>query len=99
MKIADEKSHRLLLFHQLYKVKHFIRTFIGVMILIVGHIVVGYKILAPKFINLKSAFINVKMYISLVKIRRAGAPDLGFGVKRFNGFPSAVANARAMLVG
>ena len=68
------------------------------MILIVGHIVVGYKILAPEFVYLKSAFINVKVYISLVEIRRAGTPDLGFGVKSFNGFPSTVTNALAMLV-
>ena len=71
--------------------KHYIRSFIGIMFLIIGHLVIGNEILTPKFINVESALIHIKMDIAFLKIRRTGFPNLRFRVEFFNFKPSTVA--------
>ena len=46
-----------------------------------------------EFYGVEAAFVDVKMNVPLLKIRRAGFPDLGFGVERFDRLPRTVANA------
>ena len=50
------------------------------MLIIVGHLVVGLKILAPKLIDLEAALVHVEMNIAFLKIGRAGLPNLGLGM-------------------
>ena len=54
------------------------------------HCVLWLEILAPKLVNMKTAFVNVKMNITLLKVRSASFPNLSFGVKNFNRLPSTV---------
>ena len=79
--------------------EHYIRTFVWVMVFIVGHFVFGLKVFTPKLINLKTAFVHVKVNITLFKIRRAGLPNLGFGVQRLNCLPCTVTYAFAVFIG
>ena len=72
------------LFHNLYKPKHFVRSFVRAVLLIIGHCVLRLKILAPKLVNMKTAFVNVKMNIALLKVRSASFPNLSFRVKSLN---------------
>ena len=72
------------LFSYLYKPKHFVRSFVRVMLLITRHLVVRLEILAPKLEKMKTAFVNVKMNIALLKVRSASFPNLSFGVKLLN---------------
>ena len=68
------------LFHYLYKMEHHIGTFALVVVFIVGHFVFGLKVFTPKLINLKTAFVHIKVYVSFLKIRRASLPNLCFGM-------------------
>ena len=67
------------------------------MLIVIGHRMIGLKIFAPKLIDVKSAFINVEMNISLLKIRCTGFPNLGFGVQSLDLLPRAVADALGVL--
>ena len=89
----------VLLFHHLDKSEHFVRTFVGIVFVIVGHLVVGLKILAPKLIDLEAALVHVEMNISLLEIGGAGLPNLGFGVESLNRLPSTVADAFGVFLG
>ena len=90
--IAVPKKKRLLL-HYLDKTEHFVRPFVGITFIVVGHLVVGCEILTPKLVDLKAALVYVKMDIALLKIGRAGLPNLRFGVQSLDLLPRAVANA------
>jgi len=68
-------------------------------ILVVGHFVLGLKILAPKLIDLKTALVDVKMYIALFKIGSAGLPNHRLGMKRLHRQPRAVSDAAAVRFG
>lgn len=86
--------HPVFLLHNLYKPEHFIGTFVGVAVfIVVEHRLVGLKILAPKLIDLESAFVDVEMYITLLEIWCAGFPNDGFGVQGFNCKPRTVTDA------
>ena len=85
-----EKQLRL---HNLHKAKHFVCSFLRPVLLIARHLVLRAEILAPKLVNMKAAFVNVKMNIALLKVRSAGFPNLGFGVKSLDRLPSTVPDA------
>ena len=86
-------------FHHLDKMKHLIRSLVGIMFVFVRHFVVGLKIFAPKLIDLKSAFVNVKMNIALFKIGSTSLPNDRFGVQRFYLLPRAVADSLGVFLG
>ena len=90
--VGGNKENRLRL-HHLNKAEHLIRSFIGIMLVVISHLVVMCEILAPKPIDLKTALVYVKMDIALFKIGGTGFPYLGFGVQSLNRLPCAVANA------
>ena len=81
------------LFHHLDKTEHFVGSFVGVVLLTVGHFVIGSKIFAPKLIDLKTALIDVKVNVALLKIRCAGFPDLCLRMQCFHCLPGAIADA------
>ena len=60
---------------------------------------VRLKIFAPKLIDLKAALVHVEMDVALLKIRRAGLPNLGFGMQSLHRLPSAVADAFCVFLG
>ena len=60
---------------------------------------VGCEILTPKLVDLKTAFVYVKMDIALFKIGGAGFPNLGFGMQSLNRLPRAIADALGVLLG
>ena len=92
LKFASEKTKKTALrLHHLDKTEHFVRTFIGIMFVCIGHLVVGCEILTPKLIDLKTALVDVEMDIALFKIGSAGLPNLGFGMQSLNRLPCAVA--------
>ena len=86
-------------FHNLNKSEHLVGAFIGVVVVFARHFVIGDEIFAPELIDLKAAFVDVKMYVALFKIGRAGLPYLRFGVERFDRKPRAVADALRVLLG
>ena len=69
------------------------------MLVIVGHLVVGLKILAPKLIYLEAALVHVEMDVALLKIRSAGLPNLGFGMQSLNRLPRTVADTFGVFLG
>ena len=69
--------------------EHFIGAFVRVVFLVVRHGVSGLEILAPKFVDLETAFVDVEMDIPLFKIRSAGFPHFRFGVEGFHRQPRA----------
>ena len=69
------------------------------MLIVLGHRMVGLKIFTPKLIDLKSAFVHVKMNVTFFKIRRTGLPNLGFGVQSLHRKPSAVTDSFRVLLG
>ena len=78
-------------FHYFYKPKHLVGAFV-VMRFVVFRLVVERLVgIDVKFVEelhyMKSAFIDVEMYVSFLKIRRAGLPDLCFGVQRLYRLP------------
>ena len=83
--------------HHLDKPKHFIGAFIGIVVVTIGHLMIGNEMFTPKLINLKSALIHIKMDIAFLKIRRAGFPDHRLGMQRLNRKPCAVADSLGML--
>ena len=85
--------------HHLNKSEHLVGPFVGISLLFIGHWAVRLKILTPKLIYLKSAFIDVKMNVSLLKIRGAGLPDHRLGMKRLHRLPSTKSDPPAMLLG
>ena len=76
--------------------EHYIRTFAWVMVFIVGHFVRGLKIFTPKLINLKTAFVHIKVYVSFFKIRRASLPNHRFRMECLHRQPCSVADAFAV---
>ena len=40
------------------------------MFFIIRHFVIGFEILAPKLIDLKTALVHIEVYVALFKIRR-----------------------------
>ena len=69
------------LFHHLNESKHFVRSLVGIVFIVIFlEVVLGDEMLTPELINLKAAFVDVKMNISLFKIRGAGLPNTGFGM-------------------
>ena len=65
----------------------------GVFFVIVGYWMIRNKIFAPKLVNVKTALVDVEVNISFIKIRCAGFPNFGFGVKRFHRLPRTVTDA------
>ena len=57
------------------------------------------KILTPKLVDLKAAFVYIKMNIALFKIGRAGFPYFCFGMQSLDLLPRAVADALGVLLG
>ena len=53
--------------HHLDKPKHFIGAFIGIVVVTIGHLMIGNEMFTPKLINLKSALIHIKMDIRFSK--------------------------------
>ena len=96
---VGEAKKTALRLHHLDKAEHFVRTFIGITFVCIGHLVVGCKILTPKLVDLKTALVDVKMNIALLKIGRAGLPNLSLGVQSLNRLPCTVANAPGVLLG
>ena len=79
--------------HHLDKAEHLVRPLVGIVILILlRHFMIGPEILPPKLIDLKAAFVDVKMDITLLEIRRTGLPNHSFGVQSLNLQPRAVCN-------
>ena len=102
--IFDEKGeykrcYKTLRFHYFDESEHLVRPFIRIMLIFVLERMVGLEIFAPELIDLKAALVNVKMNVTLLKIRRAGLPNLGFGVQSLNRKPRTVANPLAMCFG
>ena len=89
----------LSLFYSLYKVEHFIGAIVRVVFFVVRHWVRRLKMLAPKFVDLETAFVDVEMDIPLFKIGRTGFPHDRFGMEGFHRLPRAVADAFGMLFG
>ena len=69
------------------------------MLVIVGHLVVGPKILAPKLIYLEAALVHVEMDVALLKIGGAGLPYLRLGMKRLHRLPRTVTDSFAVFLG
>ena len=100
LKICVAKSKKTALrLHHLDKTEHFIRSLVGIVLLILKHIVFGLKIFTPKLVDLKTALVYVKMDIALLKIGCAGFPYFRFGMQSLNRLPRAVADAFAMCFG
>ena len=99
-KIASVETKKTALrLHHLDKSEHFVRAFIGITLVCIGHLVVGCEILTPKLIDLKTALVDVEMDIALFKIGSAGFPYLGFGVQSLNRLPRTVADTFAVRFG
>ena len=94
--VGKEKILRL---HHFYESEHLIRPLIGIMFVFIRHFVVGLKIFAPKLIDLKSAFVNVKMNVALFKIGSTSLPNDRFGVQSFHRKPRAVADSLGVFLG
>ena len=90
---------RLFSFHHLDKTEHFIRSLVGIVLLILEHFVFGLKIFAPKLVDLKTALVNVEMNIALFEIWSAGLPNLGLGMQSLYRKPRTVADALGVLLG
>ena len=88
-----------LLFHNLYKMKHFVRAFVGLVFVKALHIIFGLKVFAPKLVNLKTAFVDIEMDIALFKIGRTSFPNRSFRMQSFYRQPCAVADTFSMLFG
>ena len=86
-----ETKKTALRLHHLDKAEHFVRTFIGITFVCIGHIMLWLKILAPKLVDLKTALVYIKMDIALFKIGSTGLPNLGFGMQSLDRLPCAVA--------
>ena len=69
------------------------------MFFIIRHFVIGFEILAPKLIDLKTALVHIEVYVALFKIWRAGLPNDSFGVQSLNRQPRTIADAFGMLFG
>ena len=95
---AVNKEKRLWL-HHLNKTEHFVGTFIGIMLIVIGHRMVGLKIFTPKLVDLKAALVYVKMDIALFKIGGTGFPYFGLGMQSLYRKPRTVADAFAMRFG
>lgn len=80
------------LLHHFYKPEHLVGTFIGIMFFIFGHIAFQLKIFTPELIDLKSAFIDIKMNITFLEIGCASLPNHRFGMQGFNRLPCAIAD-------
>ena len=87
------------LFHHLHKAEHLVRPLVGILPFTLGQFVLGLKILAPKLIDLKTAFVDVKVDIALFKIGRAGFPYFGLGMLSLDRLPRAVADSFTMCLG
>ena len=85
-----------LLFHLLHKTEHFVRPFVTLVSVV--RLMLRAEMLAPKLVDHKPAFVDVKVDITLFKIRCAGFPNNRFGVHAFYLEPRSVANALAVLV-
>ena len=48
--------------------------------ILVGGVVVGLEIFAPKLVNMKTALINIEMDVAFFKVRGAGFPNNCVGV-------------------
>ena len=64
--VGGNKGNRLRL-HHLDKTEHFVRTFIGIALIVIEHLVVGCEILTPKLVDLKTAFVYVKLLAKYAK--------------------------------
>ena len=73
-----KRCYKTLRFHYFDESEHLVRPFIRIMLIFVLERMVGVEIFAPELIDLKAALVNVKMNVTLLKIRRAGLPNLGF---------------------
>ena len=78
--VGGNKENRLRL-HHLDKAEHFVRTFIGVTFVVIGHRMVRLKIFTPKLIDLKAALVYIEMDIALFEIWRAGFPNFFSGCR------------------
>ena len=58
----------MILFHHFNKSEHFV----GTMLVLIGHIVLGFEIFAPELTYLKAAFVNVKTDIAFFKKQSSG---------------------------
>ena len=58
----------MILFHHFNKSEHFV----GKMLVLIGHIVLGFEIFAPELIYLKAAFVNIKTDIAFFKKQSSG---------------------------
>ena len=58
----------MILFHHFNKSEHFV----GGLLVLIGYVVVGLKMLAPKLIDLKAAFVHVKMNVAFFKKQSSG---------------------------
>ena len=45
------------------KMEHFVRSFVVVVFLVIGHFVCGLKVFTPKLVNLKTVLVHVKVNI------------------------------------
>ena len=65
----------------------------------IRHIMLRLKILAPKLVDLETAFVYIEMDIALLKIRCTGLPDNRFGVECFYCLPCTIADALTVFFG
>lgn len=88
----------LLFLHDFYEPKHFSRPIIEPIFLVIGHAVLWLKLFAPKLVDLKPAFVHIKMNVSFLKVGRTGLPHLCFGMQGFHCLPCTVADAFAVFL-
>ena len=62
----------------------------------IGNVEAGFKVLTPKLVDLKAAFVHVKMNVTLVKIGSAGLPNLCFRMQSLDRKPSTVSDPLAV---
>ena len=89
------KPFRGILLYDLNKPKHFIR----IVLFGINHRFTRLKIFTPKLIYHKTAFVYVKVNITLFKIRCASLPNLCIGVQCLDSLPCTISDSFAMLIG
>ena len=96
--VGGNKENRLRL-HHLNKAEHLIRSFIGITFVCIGHRMVRLKIFTPKLIDLKTAFVYIKVDIALFKIGGTGFPYFGLGMQSLDRLPRALADSFTVCLG
>lgn len=94
-----EKQKAFYIISSLFQNEKSIRTgyWLAALIFRKGHIGV-YMMFVKKLDNMKSAFIDVKVYVAFLKIGRHGFPDGCVGILRLYGFPGSKTQTVAVVL-